>query len=165
MCPAAVKGFAHPVNRSRGRYERQGILVEETALHRAEEECLQDADKRAARRKREEVRRAEQDRDLAARMANAILELFPSCPPAEARAIGEHAALRGSGRVGRTAAGRALEEDALTAAVIAAIRHNHTRYDELLMSGYSRTDARDAVRDAVDRVLDWWRASASPRTS
>ena len=152
-------------SRSRGRYERQGILAEETALHRAEKECLQDADKRAAQRGRKEMRRAEQDRDLAARMANAILELFPSCPPAEARAIAVDTAVRGSGRVGRTAAGRALEEDALTAAVIAAIRHNHTRYDELLMSGYSRIDARDAVRDTIDRVLDQWRAPTSPRTS
>lgn len=151
--------------RSRDRYERQGILVEEAALHRAEEECLRDADKRAAQREREDVRRAEQDRELAVRMAGAILELFPSCPPAEARAIAAHTAVRGSGRVGRTAAGRALEQDALTAAVIAAIRHNHTRYDELLMSGYSRIDARDAVRDVVDGVLDQWRASASPSTS
>lgn len=152
-------------SRSRGRYERQGILVEEAALHRAEEECRQDADKRIARREREEVCRAEQDRELTARMADAILELFPSCPPAEARAIAAYTAIRGSGRVGRTAAGRALEKDALTAAVIAAIRHNQTRYDELLMSGYSRIDARDAVRDVVDGVLDRWRAPASPRTS
>lgn len=152
-------------SRSRVRYERQGILVEEAALHRAEEECLRDADKRAAQREREDVRRAEQDRDLAARMADAILELFPGCPPAEARAIAAHTAVRGSGRVGRTAAGRALEKGALTAAVIAAIRHNQTGYDELLMSGYSRIDARDAVRDVVDGVLDQWRASASPSTS
>ncbi len=73
-----------------------------------------------------------------------------------ARAIAAHTAVRGSGRVGRRAAGRALEQDALTA-VIAAIRHNHTRCDELLMSGCSRSDARDAVRAAVDRVLDRWR--------
>ncbi|HEX2714350.1 MAG TPA: DUF2293 domain-containing protein [Candidatus Acidoferrales bacterium] len=144
-------------SRSRGRYERQGILVEEAALERAEEECLGDADKRAAQREREEARRDEQDYDLAVAMAQAILELFPGCPPAEARAIAAHTAVRGSGRVGRTAAGRALKKDALTAAVIAAIRHKHTHYDELLMSGDSRSDARDAVYNAVDRVLDRWR--------
>jgi hypothetical protein len=147
-------------SRARGRYERQGILVEESALQKAEQECLADADQRAARREREEVRRTEQDHDLAARVAGAIRELFPGCPPAEVLAIAAHATVRGSGRVGRTAAGKALEEGALTAATIAAIRHNHTRYDELLMSGCSRVDARDAVRDDVDRVLDGWRKSA-----
>lgn len=143
-------------SRSRGRYERQGLLVEEAALERAERECLADADQRAVRREREESRRAEQDHDLAARMADAILELFPGCPPTEARAIALHTAVRGSGRVGRTGAGRALEQDAVTAAVVAAIRHRHTRYDELLMTGYDRVDARAAVRDAVDRLLVCW---------
>jgi hypothetical protein len=41
--------------------------------------------------------------------------------------------------------------------VVAAIRHRHTRYDDLLMSGYSRTDARDSIREAVERVLESWR--------
>ncbi|MEA2587349.1 MAG: hypothetical protein QOH66_276 [Actinomycetota bacterium] len=41
------------VDRSRKRYERQGILVEEAALAQAEEECLSDADLGAARRARE----------------------------------------------------------------------------------------------------------------
>jgi hypothetical protein len=90
-------------------------------------------------------------------VAVAIRELFPGCPPAEAHVVATHTTARGSGRVGRTAAGQALEEGALTAAVAAAIRHNHTRYDELLMSGSSRIDARDAVRDDVDRVLERWR--------
>jgi hypothetical protein len=59
--------------------------------------------------------------------------------------------------VGRTAAGKALDERAIAAAAIAAIRHTHTGYDELLMGGFDRVDARDAVREAVDRVLDSWR--------
>jgi len=147
-------------SRARGHYERQGILVEETALQKAEPECIQDAGPRAARREREEVRRVVQDRDLGARVADAIRELFPGCPPAEALAIAEHTTARGSGRVGRTAAGKALDERAVTAAAIAAIRHTHTRYDELLMSGFDRVDARDAVRGAVDRVLDSWRKPA-----
>jgi hypothetical protein len=90
-------------------------------------------------------------------MAEAILKLFPGCPPGEARVIAAHTALRGSGRVGRTSAGRCLETEALTAAVIAAIRHRHRLYDELLMRGDSRTDARDSIREAVDRVIERWR--------
>ena len=62
-----------------------------------------------------------------------------------------------SGSFGSSSDIGALDESALTAAVIAAIRHRHTRYDELLMSGYSRTDARDSIREAVDRVLESWR--------
>ena len=37
-------------SRSRGRYERQGILVEPSAIERAERECVEDADERAAAR-------------------------------------------------------------------------------------------------------------------
>ena len=160
---SALSAIVVRFSRSRGRYERQGILVEEAALERAEQECLADAQQRARRRERDEVRRAEDDRKLAAHIAEAILKLFPGCPPGEARVIAAHTALRGSGRVGRTSAGRGLETEALTAAVIAAIRHRHTRYDELLMSGYSRTDARDSIHEAVDRVIERWRhPSVSP---
>jgi hypothetical protein len=155
------RGRGRPLQPGSGRYERQGSLVEESALQKAEQECLADADQRAARREREEVRRNEQDHDLAARVAGVIRELFPGCPPVEVTAIAAHATLRGSGRVGRTAAGKALEEGALTAAVIAAIRHNHTNYDELLMNGSGRPDARDAVRDDVARTLDLWRKPVS----
>jgi len=144
-------------SRSRGRYERQGILVEVSALERAAEECQADAQTRAARSRRDDVRRREQDRDLVARMTQAILELFPSCPPEEAQAIAAHTAVRGSGRMGRTSAGRAFEPGALTA-VVAAIRHNHTRYDQLLMRGWSRIDARDAVRDVIERIIESWRS-------
>jgi hypothetical protein len=45
----------------------------------------------------------------------------------------------------------------LRAAVIAAIRHRHTEYDRLLMKGWDRMDARNAVRGGVNRVLDEWR--------
>jgi hypothetical protein len=152
-------------SRSRGRYERQGILVEVPALERAEEECQADAQRRAERCKRDDVRRREQDRDLVERMTQAILELFPNCPLKEARAIAAHTATRGSGRVGRTSAGRALEPEALTAAVVAAIRHNHTRYDQLLMRGWNRKDARDTVRDAIGRIVESWRLPPGPRKS
>ena len=150
-------------SRSRKRYERQGLLVEEAALAQAEEECLEDAEKRARRQERDKLRRAEQDRDLVGSMTAAILRIFPGCPPNEARDIAEHTAVRGSGRVGRTAAGQGLEEEALTSAVIAHIRHCHTGYDELLMTGWDRDDARRHVREAIDDVLDRWRAPNTQR--
>jgi hypothetical protein len=68
----------------------------------------------------------------------------------------ERQGLRGSGRVGRSAAGRSLDEEALTLAVVASVRHEDTDYDLLLMSGVSRAGARDQIRPAVDRILVSW---------
>ncbi len=144
-------------NRARKRYERQGILVETSALERAERECAEDADERAAGRAREAVRRREEDRMLVARMAKQIGVLFPGCPPLELASIAEHTALRGSGRVGRTESGRNLEERALTAAVVAAARHKHTEYDKLLQRGIDRASARERVAGKIDEILAAWR--------
>ncbi|MFZ0970670.1 MAG: DUF2293 domain-containing protein [Solirubrobacteraceae bacterium] len=137
--------------------ERQGILVEEAALERAEQQCLADAQSRARRRDRNAARRAGSDLELQARIAVEIGKLFPGCPPERADAIARHAAQRGSGRVGRTAAGRALDPEALELAVLASVRHQDTGYDELLMSGVDRASARDRVRDQVNAILDQWR--------
>jgi len=143
-------------SRSRNRYERQGILVEEAALEQAEEACLADEDVRSRRRERDAERRGFEDVAFHSRMAGEIARLFPGIPPERAEAIARHAGARGSGRVGRSAAGRALDEDAITLAVVASVRHEDTPYDELLMAGVPRAEARDRVRDAVDRVLDRW---------
>jgi hypothetical protein len=144
-------------SRARKRYERQGVLVEESALEQAEAECSGDAEQRSERRERAEIYRDKQDQVLAMRMAESIRKMFPGCAPEEAQAIAAHTSVRGSGRVGRTASGRALEDEALRAAVVAAIRHRHTKYDRLLMNGLDRMDARNAVRDEIDRVLERWR--------
>jgi len=144
-------------SRSRRRYERQGVLVEEQALEQAEQACLADEDARQRRRRREEERRAEHDVEFQADFAHAIGELFPGCPPERAEAIARHAGARRSGRVGRSAAGRALDPDAVTLAVIASVRHVDTPYDRLLMSGVSRADARGQVADQVKAVVDSWR--------
>ena len=143
-------------SRSRKRYERQGILAEETAIEQAEEQCLADEDVRLRRRDRDRERRAKEDVEFQARMAGEIRRLFPGCPKKRATAIAEHAALRGSGRVGRSAAARALDERAITLAVVASVRHEDTEYDRLLMSGIPREDARDRVRPVIDQVLDTW---------
>jgi hypothetical protein len=144
-------------SRSRKRYERQGILVERSALERAEQECADDADERAAAREHAAKRRREEDRVLVARMEQQIGMLFPGCPPSEAAAVARHTAQRGSGRVGRTEAGRKLDEQALTLAAIAAIRHNHTDYDELLAQGLDRATARRRVAERVEELLEAWR--------
>jgi hypothetical protein len=93
-------------NKSRKRNERQGILVEEKALRRAEKECLADT----------------------------------------AKSIAEHACLKHSGRVGRSAAAKKLDDSAVRLAVVAHVRHAETNYDELLMEGWERFDARGMVK-------------------
>jgi hypothetical protein len=144
-------------SRSRGRYERQGVLVEKPALEKAEQECLEDAGERAKARAAGAARRGEQDRELVARMATEIRKLFPRCPPREAAAIAAHTATRNSGRVGRTLAGRNLDEGALTAAVTAAVRHQHTEYDALLAGGMDRLRAREEIADRMRAILADWR--------
>ena len=144
-------------SRSRNRYERQGILVEPAAIEKAEASCLEDADQRAIAREQGAKRRSEEDRRLVVRMAERIAELFPRCPPAEVQEIAAHTAKRGRGRVGRSEAGRKLDDKALTLAVGAAVRHRHTKYDALLMSGVDREIARSRVYDVVQDVLHRWR--------
>ncbi len=154
----ARKAVVVRFSRSRGRYERQGILVESAALEKAEQECAVDAGERAAARAKGAAQRRKDDLVLVARMTEQILALFPRCPAEEGREIARHTAARGSGRVGRTAAGRKLEESALTAAVTAAVRHRHTRYDDLLAAGSDREFARHQVADQVHEILAAWRA-------
>ncbi|MFF4579047.1 DUF2293 domain-containing protein [Streptomyces sp. NPDC001389] len=145
-------------HRGRRRYERQGLLVEDAALARAERACLADADARARRRERDRRRRAAEDVRFTAAFAAEILRLFPGCPPERAQAIAAHASVRGSGRVGRTAAGRALDGQAVSMAVRAAVRHTDTEYDALLMSGVHRFEARARLAARIDAILDGWRA-------
>jgi hypothetical protein len=147
-------------SRARKRYERQGLLVESKALEQAEEECLADSEVRARRQEREAIRRAELDRQYVAQFTGRVRQLFPGCPPGREVAIAEHACLKYSGRVGRSAAAKSLDESAIRPAVIAHIRHVETKYDALLSSGYDRREARAAVEAAVNQVLARWAGPA-----
>ncbi len=143
-------------SRARKRYERQGLLVETQGLERAEEECLADSEVRERRREREAIRREESDRQYVDQFAAHIKELFPNCPAGRERVIAEHACRKYSGRVGRSASAKALDEEAVRLAVVAHIRHRETKYDELLARGHDRRDARIAVAKAVIRTLESW---------
>lgn len=143
-------------SRTRRRYERQGLLVTEAALAQAEQECNADAPGRAARRAQAAVLRQGEDREFIQALAEAVLKLYPACPLTEAKAIADHTGLRGSGRVGRSAAGQAFDSGALELAVRAHIRHAHTNYDQLLMQGTDRLDARALVRDEIERIAAAW---------
>lgn len=146
-------------SRARKRYERQGLLVEDPALAQAEQECLADSKARERRREREAARRQELDREYVGRFAARVRELYPRCPPGKETVIAEHACLKYSARVGRSAAAKSLDEAAIRLAVIAHIRHTATEYDTLLSRGYDRYDARIQVQEKIDDVLARWRSS------
>src|SRR5580704_16765071 len=62
-------------SRAGKRFERQGVLVEDTAIDRAEAECLADAEARARRRERERERRAQEDVEFEHELAAEITRL------------------------------------------------------------------------------------------
>ena len=144
-------------SRARKRYERQGLLVEEPALDRAEAECLADEKYRESRRQREAERRENLDRKFIQSFAGQIRALYPKCPKQKAKAVAENACLKHTGRVGRTAAAKELDETAVRLAVTAHVRHEETPYDELLLKGLDRHFARMEVEGQVRDVLDRWK--------
>ena len=146
-------------SRARKHYERQGILVEEAALEKAEQECLADADARARRRERETERRETLDQEFIQQFTARVRELYPNCPAGREQVIAEHACQKYSGRVGRSASAKQLDEEAIRLAVIAHIRHAETKYDDLLAQGTDRWLAREEVKDEIHQVLDRWRKS------
>jgi len=154
---STLKAIVLQWSRSRKRYERQGTLVEEAALAQAEEECLADADVRARRRERDEERRERLDQTYIGQFSEQVRALFPHCPPGREQAIAEHACEKYSGRVGRSASAKALDEHAINLAVTAHIRHTETEYDTLLAQGYDRFDARQVVRGQIDEILETWK--------
>jgi hypothetical protein len=154
-------------SRARKRYERQGLLVEEEALAQAEKDCLADEEARRARRERNAERLQDLDKEYIATFSARVRELFPYCPQGREQTIAEHACVKYSGRVGRSAAAKKLDADAVRMAVTAHVRHSATEYDRLLGQGWDRHEARSQVRPHVERILASWEfgeATADVRT-
>jgi len=146
---------------ARKRYERQGLLVENEALERSEKECAVDEEARKLARARAAARRAELDLEYIQRFAGCVREIYVYCPTGRENLIAEHACRKYSGRVGRSAAAKALDEAAVRLAVSAHVRHAETNYDELLLKGFERWDARQKVYPEVSRTLDLWEYGGS----
>jgi hypothetical protein len=144
-------------SRARKRYERQGLLVENEALVQAERECEADAAQREIRRSRAILQRAELDEEYIKSFAVRVREVYPHCPVGREILIAEHACMKYSNRVGRCAAAKTLDEQAVRLAVVAHVRHAETKYDELLSGMVERSDARAMVHDAVEKVLEQWK--------
>jgi hypothetical protein len=153
---AALSAVVLEWSRTRKRYERQGLLTAPEAIRRAEQESLADAEWRARQRDRAAARREAEDEAYIAAFAAAVRTHFPGCPDADAAAIAAHACRRSSGRIGRSAAARALDPSAVHLAVLAHVRHVHTPYDRLLGQLGDRALARARVRPDVEAVLRRW---------
>jgi hypothetical protein len=137
-------------NRTRQRFERQGILAGNAAIEFAALQCRDEADP-DARGERETFRD-----DIAA----VIRTQFPGCPVARADAIAYHHALRFSGRAGRGDSERALAPETIRAAVTGSVRHVDTDYDELLKSGVAQADAGRRVTGRIHDILRTWSEGA-----
>ena len=145
-------------SRARKRYERQGLLVENEAVEQAEHECEADAKQREMRRARAMLRREELDQDYIRRFAERVREIYPRCPAGREQSIAEHACRKYSGRVGRSAAAKDLDREAVQTAVLAHIRHTETDYDGFLSAGFDRGQARTRVRSEVSRIARKWKS-------
>jgi hypothetical protein len=90
-------------------------------------------------------------------MAEKIRAVYPGCPPAGSSRASPRIPPRAAADAWavRLPAARSMMQ-ALTLAVAAWVRHHHTRYDELVMSGQERADARSRIREEMDGVLDRW---------
>jgi len=141
---------------ARKRYERQGILVTRDAIERAEAECLADENRRARQRERAAAQREVEDREYQSAVTEKLKALYPGCPPDETARIAAWTCRKHSGRVGRSAAAKDFDPQALRLAVISHIRHEHTRYDELLMQYGERQQAREMVRAEIEKLLARW---------
>jgi hypothetical protein len=103
------------------------------------------------------TRRAATEKRDAAVIRDAGAELsvqFPKMPTGEKELVLKHGFRKYSGRVGRT--GQMPLSRKIQLAVIAHIRHKHTRYDELLRNGADRLEARKSVQKKIQDILREW---------
>lgn len=141
-------------SRARKRYERQGLLVEDQALEQAEKECLADSEVRELRRQRAAERRADLDQQYVERFAARVRELYPHCPAGREIIIAEHACLKYSGRVGRTASAKSLADEAVDLAVVAHIRTRTIRTDRFAhRADWTGRRRRGATRNPSSAAL------------
>ncbi len=155
-----------PRGRNHPHRRLQGLWAPATAIRAEQERAKQTAAKRAATRSQSERARARQEQRYQAELREAILDFLDFSPThaglAEQIAMetAAHAALVGSGRVGRTRL-LSLEQKAALAAR-AHILHRYTSYhDELDKIAFEAWDEDGVYREvkgeahhAVDKFLE-----------
>ena len=142
-------------SRTRGRYERQGLLVEKEAFDKAEEELLSASELAAQRKLHAEMNLTDEDQKLARDILPKLLQMFPHCPPTDAKEIARQGSEYIYTLVKRNEAGGPNEED-IRALLTRYARHHYTTYDEFLIQGMSRASAKAAVSQQLQEVLERW---------
>lgn len=136
-----------------GKYTRvKGIFASKEVIEAAKASEPSEEEKERGRQARSR-RKARDQAKAIAEATEEIKKLFPSIPVEEANTIAAEAFEIGSGRVGRST----KVEDPYTLAVIAYIRHNYTRYDELLQNNITKSEARFFVKEEINQILEKWR--------
>jgi hypothetical protein len=151
-----------PRGRNRPHRRLQGLLAPAAAIRAAEERAKQTAAKRAATRAQSERSRARREQRYGDELRAAILRFLDFSPShaglAEqiATETAAHAAVVGSGRVGRTQL-LSLEQKAALAAR-AHIRHRCTSYhhelDQIPFESWDEDDIYREVKGAAHQAVD-----------
>jgi len=159
---AAVIGWSAKLK----RWERRGTFAEPGAIAEARRLCDADAQERERSREVAAGRREIEQREYLGAFRAAVVRLFPGCPRAEAAEIAAHACEKHSGRVGRSAAAKNLNEEMVRLAVIAHVRHLHTTYDQTIDRTKDKRGSRAAIRRDIRAVLAaWQRGEPAPGAS
>jgi len=74
--------------------------------------------------------------------------------------IAEHACRKYSAG-GRSTAAKELDKEAVRLAIAAHVRHHATNYDELLLTGFERWQARKQVNAKISHVQDEWQSTTT----
>ena len=145
------------MEKSRGYSSIIGILAPTTVVESAQLEAKRTEETRRRAREKATRRRRRKDRKVLNDVVNQMMRDFPGMPYLEAEEIAQHAFAVGSGRVGRSSF---IDlEDKIDMAVIAHIRHVHSRYEELLDEGWYREDARAEAGKEISIVYELWKTA------
>ena len=134
------------------------MFAPKEAVEEAEKLAEASQEERAKKRKAARAYQAKRENEHQADMVVTMRRVFPKMPAEIAPKIVQHAFEVSSGRVGRT---RMLDtKEKIRLAVVAYIRHNRTRYDELLANGYGRREAREIVAAKIEATLEKWKGNS-----
>ena len=144
-------------NQRRRRYERKGQYVEAKAIEIAKKECVADAEKREAKNKKAALVREVKDKEYIEQFSAAIRQYYQNCPVGREVEIAQHACLKHSGRVGRSANAKQFDAEMIEQAVVAHIRHVETNYDSRFGKGQKKRDIRADLSSTIKRILLSWK--------